>query len=733
MKKLLSLLLCLSLLLALAACGKAPAGDAPQPTAGETVEGYTSQVIAFPDWLDGSYAWETLGDTIYLAGRDGGQWAVAAYDTLAGNWQRYALDTGEAYYPAMDRLSASEDALWALMREGPSPEDFEQRRFRDDYGYYLIHLDIATGASTAARIPFEGDSFDGGGGHFFSGLLALDGERALLTSYEHVWVVDANANILSQPALPFTNDALYFRVDSTPYLWTQEGYVPLDRATLAIGAPVDMGQWCGHSSNAGHFLRDRERVLCRMDPATGELTELFAWMDVAQSWNDVGAGHDALENSRGDFYYSGSSSGLYGDCLVKVSKGYVPVRKPLRLACFGDSGGAMYDYSLVEGAFSHRWTPELMDAVLRFNNTDPEYKIEVVPLIYADEAERSRLLIELATRNDIDLLDTSFLPDNALDAGLLVDLLPLIDEDPELSREDFIPALLALMTRRGGLYEYTSRFTLLTMTTHPDLFPGREDWTVANIEALMAAHPEMDPVWHSLDRELLLTLFAWAATAEFIDPDSGACSFESPAFLHWLRLLRDLPDGGEYSEEPKLLDFCYDLAGAAGFSARYCLKDDYAVAGFPETGCTGSYFLKLGSSPNPWRETRGSNTRLGILAASGKREAAWRFLRLLMLGEETPSIVEGIPVLRDSFERAVDAAVTSDHDERFGIDEFNAEDAAILRYQVYHTDKMANTDEGLVRIIREEANRYFVGQLSAEEAAEHIQSRVSVYMAEQMG
>ena len=106
--------------------------------------------------------------------------------------------------------------------------------------------------------------------------------------------------------------------------------------------------------------------------------------------------------------------------------------------------------------------------MIRFNNTDPEYKIEVVPIIYHGEQERDRMLIELATRSDLDLLDTSFLPDNALDSGLLSDMLPMIDADDSISREDFIEPLLALMTQNGGLYEYTERFTLLTMTTHAE-------------------------------------------------------------------------------------------------------------------------------------------------------------------------------------------------------------------------------------------------------------------------
>ena len=62
-----------------------------------------------------------------------------------------------------------------------------------------------------------------------------------------------------------------------------------------------------------------------------------------------------------------------------------------------------------------------------------------------------------------------------------------------------------------------------------------------------------------------------------------------------------------------------------------------------------------------------------------------------------------------------------------------AENAEELRQQVYSTTKMVSTDEGLIRILRDEINRYYGGQYSAEEAAKTIQSRASIYVAEQYG
>lgn len=728
-------ILLLALLFSLCACGRKNDTEDAEAAgiAGETAEGWIPSRIAFPNWLARSTGWETDGDAIYLSGMTPeNQLVAASYDTLSGEWQRIDFTIADAYHPQLGCLSYAGHSLWGLLEEGPSREDLDQGRWRDDLGYYVLHIDLTSGESTAVRIPFEGEGSTEGSGLFFSGILGLDDGRALLGAMDRFYVIDANANVLSEPNLHTNGSLWHFRVGETLYLWTQDGYAPFDPETLSFGTPLDIEGLGDASSNNGHLLRKWQRSLCVADPMTGESETMFQWMDVALSYGDIYGGV-CLENSLGDVYYPDGEDMLLLKGLICAKKGQVPVKQPLRLGCFGYTGGEMYADAQASGALPYSATMELLDTIVRFNNTDPQYKIEVVPITYANEQERDRVLIELATRSDLDLLDTSRLPDNALDSGLLADMLPMIDADDSISREDFIEPLFALMTKSGGLYEYTDKFTLLTMTTHAELFPGRENWTVENIEALIAAHPDMDPLWHSLDRDLITTLFCWAATAEFIDPDVGTCSFDSPAFVHWLELLKALPNGSQYSEEPKLMNICYDLASNAGHQEKYMMKGDYVVAGFPETQGTGSYYLKLGSSPNAWRGTMGENTRIGIMAASGKQAGAWRFVRMLMEGADEISLSQGIPVFKQSFERALDTRISDDFDERFQIGYLNAENAEELRQQVYSTTKLVDTDEGLIRILRDEISRYYGGQVTREEAAKAIQSRASIYVSEQFG
>lgn len=81
----------------------------------------------------------------------------------------------------------------------------------------------------------------------------------------------------------------------------------------------------------------------------------------------------------------------------------------------------------------------------------------------------------------------------------------------------------------------------------------------------------------------------------------------------------------------------------------------------------------------------------------------------------------------------VDREISDDYDERFQISYFTAEDAEKLRQQVYGTTKLVIQDEALIRMLREEINRYLEGQITSEEAANAIQSRASIYVSEQYG
>lgn len=419
----------------------------------------------------------------------------------------------------------------------------------------------------------------------------------------------------------------------------------------------------------------------------------------------------AFENSNGDFFYPTTEG------IIKVTQQIIPQKKSLTLVCIGDSRN--------EQNSSYRYTKELMDAIIRFNNTDNEFKINVTPVTYSDEHERERLLVELATSDSVDLIDTSLLPENSIKAGFLVDLLPYIDADEIISRDDFIPSLLSAMLKSERLYEYTDKFTLLTMLVNQSLARDHALWTTSEIQTLVQSG-----AWSCESRDNLLDKFVLASTAEFIDWNTMSCSFDSEGFKNWLNLLKTQPETIERHEQPLVFRVSSDFAGDAGLWAKTIVEGNYEVSGFPDTEYTGSYFVKLNSIFDYESPTIGENTRIGIMTASKNQDAAWRFVRTLMLDAQDSNIAEGIPVLKARFEKALSNSLSNEVTNQ-GIAVFDENDAEIVREQVYNTTKLVHEDEALLHIIRSEANMFFGGQKNLDDAVKQIQSRVSIYLAEQ--
>ncbi len=119
------------------------------------------------------------------------------------------------------------------------------------------------------------------------------------------------------------------------------------------------------------------------------------------------------------------------------------------------------------------------------------------------------------------------------------------------------------------------------------------------------------------------------------------------------------------------------------------------------------------------------------MASSEHKEAAWDFLRLLLLPENLTGMSIGIPVTKAAFEKNLELSIDEDSSQDYLV--LTREDAEKMRRLVYSTEKMARQDDTLTEIISAEAAAYFAGDKSLEDTVSNIQSRASIYVAEQAG
>lgn len=742
MKRIFLLLLALCLLLC--ACGGSQTGTSAElVTPTELEPGFVPSAVEYPQWLQGAVGGpyggigacrDYYGDRIYMAGYDPeGQPHAGYYNTREDRWEVLELDLSGFSELRLETLSVADASIWILA----SVYD----RQADEMDWYVFHGGAEPGdPGERSRIGFYGEEPEGEHHNVYSefrNLIALGPDRALLFDRARAYLIDGTATELGRPDLNDMAQGDCFRAGDAAYYesWNEEegDCIRLfDPETLTLGQAIPLNVYGSFASEKGRFLCGQNDGLCAFDPETGEFTLIFRWMDATLSADEDGR-MGVLENSAGDFFFLGNGR------LIRVTPAMVPAKKMLTLAIFGNTGDWFVGMDLARGNSADTLTDELRDAIIRFNNTDPEYRIELKPCFYATEQERDRFLVELATGGGADLIDTTMLPEGALDGGVLVDLLPYLDADPELGREDFIPGLLRAMERDGGLYEYTSRFTLVTMAVAQADYPGKDGWTPAAADALLASPANRLPLPRYIDRDSMTELLVKMAAGEFIDWDNGTCCFDDGRFARLLQWVRELPYGeGEWAPGQTHVLQPVSALSAAVSQLHDTLGGDFCLAGLPEAAGTGSYWIRVGANEDLPGTQRAA--RLGILASSPNKEGAWRFLRCLMQSTGRNDFYNGIPANRAVFEAVVDHMVDrqrpadyANPGQNASYPTFTEADAAELRRVVYGTDRMVRTDEALLNLIRSEAEACLAGQKTAEEAAAQTQSRVRIYAAEHMG
>ncbi|MCL2842969.1 MAG: hypothetical protein FWE28_05805 [Oscillospiraceae bacterium] len=127
--------------------------------------------------------------------------------------------------------------------------------------------------------------------------------------------------------------------------------------------------------------------------------------------------------------------------------------------------------------------PGFMERVIDFNTMNTEYRIEVLRY---EEEDLPRLRTEFMAGAGPDIIYSRFFGENVVDAlidrGLLIDLWPLLDADPDLDRGDFFQNILeAAQTADGRLPVITGRFWIETWIGVPEVFADLESWTVADL------------------------------------------------------------------------------------------------------------------------------------------------------------------------------------------------------------------------------------------------------------
>ena len=398
----------------------------------------------------------------------------------------------------------------------------------------------------------------------------------------------------------------------------------------------------------------------------------------------------------------------------------------------------------------------LRKQVLQFNRQSEQYRIEVRDYSEYNTAENytaglTKMNTEIITGHIPDILDISRLPvGQYAGKGLLEDLYPYIDSDPELSREGLVGSVMKALEQGGGLYQVSPSFGILSLVGRTDVVGEDMGWTLDEMNALLAKQPEGTQLLDQyITKSDILYYLCAMNMNRYMDWSQGTCSFNSDDFIKVLKFCDTFPNevdmsDGSYGDEvsgvqsgKKILTMSEmsDFESIQLYEAMF--GGDVTYKGFPrEDGIGNVVYVSSG---------------LGMSKACRDKDGAWSFLRTLLTEEYQESgDIWSFPTNKAAFdnklERSMEKETITDEQGNeievsssgIGVDGFFVELYAVTQEQadkimalIDSADTALVFDDNVMNIVKDEAAAYFVGEKTAEDTAALIQNRVSLYINEQ--
>lgn len=416
--------------------------------------------------------------------------------------------------------------------------------------------------------------------------------------------------------------------------------------------------------------------------------------------------------------------------------------------------------------------------ILEFNRKNTAVRIDIRDYSeFNTETDSSAGLQKLGTEivagNVPDILAVDGMPlDQYAARGLIEDLWPFIDNDPDLGRDKLMTRPLEAAEVGGILPQVFPGFTINSVVGMEKAVGDRMSWTLEDLKAAMANMPEGARIFSEgvTKADMLLQLLNMFQD-DLVDWNTGECHFDSQQFKDILAFCDQLdyaydwekqdPDAHRESTESMmrsgklLLQTRYLDELLSITTMRTALGDQVSYVGYPTVeGKVGSTF-SLGSG-------------LAMSSRCKDKDAAWSFMRGVLLDTEkgekgVPSGIAmdfwGFPINKDAFDRknaeAMKKTYKTDENGKQILDDNGApieepkyswymDDQEVPIYAATQEDldqlmelynavtSISTYDQEIYDIVSREADPFFKGDKSLDETVKQIQSRMNLYINEQM-
>ena len=334
--------------------------------------------------------------------------------------------------------------------------------------------------------------------------------------------------------------------------------------------------------------------------------------------------------------------------------------------------------------------------------------------------------------------------------GIFLDL-----TDKMAGMEDtYFTSVFDALKYRDKLYRITPSFSLQTLAAKTEHVGDRQGLdSKAFLELIDEMPSDMDPFGLSMTKEYALDRLVDSNLDAFIDRNTATCNFNTPEFIAFLEICNRFSDTDnmdnwtdeqwddyneeesyQYIKDKSLFYPCYLYDAADTWSNQYLYFEDEDVTyvGYPVAdgkGNGGKFCCDY---------------TVAISANTPYADECWGIIESLLSESSQDEVDYSFPVRRSSFDKVCERSKQRADEYVSGVVYMRGDkevkippvpDGFIdeMRSYIDGITSISEYDQQVSDIVSEEAGAYFAGDKTAEKAAENIQSRVSLYISEQVG
>lgn len=314
------------------------------------------------------------------------------------------------------------------------------------------------------------------------------------------------------------------------------------------------------------------------------------------------------------------------------------------------------------------------------------------------------------------------------DKGLFEDLRPWMEQDPDFHKDDYMFNLFEAMSYKGRIEMIDFQFDVTTWLAKTEHLNSKERFTM---DDLMQLPEGMELL--SISKRDVTHLGLFSAIAQvYVDYEAGTCRFDSPEFVQVLEVLGTLPenppvaDEDAYKNDKILFEQTYAFDPGHYHNAALDFgTEDITITGIPLLGEKGNGGIFRTPCP------------IMVSSQSQYKELIWEYIKFCLSEENQSAVSQGympvhLTVLEAYLRESCNAEPSTGSHNGVEFTYYPPTQADVDKVLDYYKGiaYAENGNDFIDSVVREEAGMFLNGDCTAQEAAEKIQGRVSIYLAE---